>query len=226
MVTPAHPSAAKHSVDAAKPSVHRDDSSTRERILAIALDCFSELGFDGASTRTIATRAGVNQGLIPYYFGSKEALWHEAVDWAFAALHEGLDNFRVSDDSLGDRDRLALLIRRYVRFVSRHPEFVRLMNEEGKRDGPRMQWLVERHVRPLYAKITELYERAEVMGGLAPHVDPLHFHYIFVGAVSALFHQAPECRLLTGCDPADPAVADAHADAVVQLFLGPERSRK
>ena len=41
-----------------------------------------------------------------------------------------------------------------------------------------------------------------------------------VGAVSALFHQAPECRLLTGRDPSDPAVADAHADALIQLFLG------
>ena len=59
-----------------------DETPTRDHILAVALEAFSELGFDGASTRTIAARAGVNQGLIPYYFGTKETLWREAVDRA------------------------------------------------------------------------------------------------------------------------------------------------
>lgn len=200
-----------------------DDSSTRQKILEIALQAFSELGFDGASTRTIAARAGVNQGLIPYYFGSKEALWREAVDGAFIALREGLGELGSGDDRLSERDRIAQLIRRYVRFVSRHPEFVRLMNEEGKRDGPRMRWLVERHVRPIYEAVTRMSAQADVGGGLSAGLHPLHVHYILVGAVSALFHQAPECRLLTGIDPSDPEVADRHADALIQLFLG-ERS--
>lgn len=197
-----------------------DDRPTRERIVQVALEAFAELGFDGASTRAIAARAGVNQGLIPYYFGSKQALWQESVDWAFASLRSGLADFVVDDESLDDRAKLEVLLRRYVHFVSRHTEFVRLMNEEGKRDGPRTQWLVERHVRPLYERITTLFKRAAQSDPLPGNIDPLHFHYIFVGAASALFHQAPECRLLTGVDPSDPEVTEAHADALVRLFLG------
>ena len=67
-----------------------DEVSTRDRMLDAALGAFSELGYDGASTREIAARAGVNQGLIPYYFGSKQELWQEAVDRCFASLHREL----------------------------------------------------------------------------------------------------------------------------------------
>ena len=207
---------APHSTEA--PS--QEDASTRERILDVALDCFASLGFDGASTRTIATGAGVNQGLIPYYFGTKDALWREAVDLAFARLREGMGELGAEAGHLGDRERLAVLIRRYVHFVAKHPEFVRLMHEEGKRESDRMDWLVERHVRPLYEALTSLFLRADGVGRLPAHMDPLHFYYVYVGAVGALFHQAPECRRLTGRDPSDPAVVEAHADALVQLFLG------
>jgi len=52
--------------------------ATRERILAAALDLFSELSFDGASTRDIAARAGVTQPLLNYHFRSKDELWRAA----------------------------------------------------------------------------------------------------------------------------------------------------
>jgi AcrR family transcriptional regulator len=205
---------------AAEPADPQIEPSTRERILDVALDAFVELGFDGASTRTIATRAGVNQGLIPYYFGTKEVLWQEAVNRAFARLEQGIQREALSTEDLSDRERLAILIRRFVGFVAVHPEFLRLMHDEGKRDGPRMHWLVDHHVRPLFEELTGLFSRAQVSGGLQQSLGALHFHYIFVGAVGTIFHQAPECRRLSGLDPASPEVSEAHADALIQLFLG------
>jgi len=196
------------------------DPSTRERILEVALEAFAQLGFDGASTRAIATGAGVNQGLIPYYFGTKEALWREAVDRAFALLREVMAQIARHDEGLSSRERMALTIRRYVAFVARHPEFVRMMNEEGKRDGPRTRWLVDRHVRPMFTELGAMLARANVMDAMPPGVETYHVQYIFVGAVATIFHQAHECRQLTGQDPMDPASVRAHADALVQMFLG------
>ena len=68
--------------------------------------------------------------------------------------------------------------------------------------------------------MTGLYESARGEGGLPGQIGALHFHYIFAGAVGTLFHQAPECRRVFGVDPADPEVVEAHADALVRLFLG------
>ena len=47
---------------------------TKRRLLDAALDAYGRYGFDGASTRDIAKRAGVNLAAIPYHFGGKEGL--------------------------------------------------------------------------------------------------------------------------------------------------------
>jgi AcrR family transcriptional regulator len=63
-----------------RPGSHQRGEETRGRILEAALDLFAASGFDGASTRTIAERAGVNLPAIQYYFGSKEGLYRAVVE--------------------------------------------------------------------------------------------------------------------------------------------------
>ena len=48
---------------------------TRARIISAALRVFGEYGYDRASTRRIAERAGVNTPAIQYYFGGKQGLY-------------------------------------------------------------------------------------------------------------------------------------------------------
>jgi AcrR family transcriptional regulator len=47
----------------------------RLQILESALDEFAEQGFEGATTKVIAERAGVTQGLVYFYFKSKDDLF-------------------------------------------------------------------------------------------------------------------------------------------------------
>ena len=54
--------------------------ATREKLLNAAIDVFGRRGFDGASTRALATAAGVNLQAIPYYFGSKQGLYIAAAE--------------------------------------------------------------------------------------------------------------------------------------------------
>ena len=92
---------------AATPGADRHDEAApaRERILDAALAAFAERGFDGATTRAIAAAAGVNLGLIPYYFADKQGLWREAVDRAFADLERGVGDLVRDAHSLEDRER-------------------------------------------------------------------------------------------------------------------------
>jgi AcrR family transcriptional regulator len=193
---------------------------TRERILAAALAAFAEQGFDGATTRDIAARADVTLGLLQYHFGGKPKLWRAAVERAFAELRGGLEAILADPGPADERERMQLLIRGHVRFVARNPEFVRLMHDEGKRRGPRMRWMVDRHVKPLYAALMPLIQRSQEVGLLPAGIAPIHFVYILAGAVGVIFHQAEECKRLAGVDPSDPSVAEAHARAVEHLFLG------
>lgn len=50
----------------------------RQQILEAALDIFADEGFEGATTKEIAARADVTQGLIYFYFPSKEDLFFAA----------------------------------------------------------------------------------------------------------------------------------------------------
>ena len=49
-------------------------ASTRERILDVALDLFTDQGFDGTSMREIAERLHISKPAIYYHFASKEEI--------------------------------------------------------------------------------------------------------------------------------------------------------
>jgi TetR/AcrR family transcriptional regulator len=198
----------------------RSADLTRARILAAATDEFADRSFDGATTRSIAARAGVTQPLLNYHFRTKDELWRAAVDGLFAtltgALGARLDGLRGADDPTVTR----LMVREFVEFSARHPQLHRIITGECKADGPRMDYLVDRHIAPLYAMATERFARL-VDAGVLPPVAPAHLYYLLTGAGPTMFVLGPECRRLTGLDPTDDAVIAAHADAVCTLLFGP-----
>ena len=206
-----------------RPTAAAAEAPARERILRAALEVFAERGFEGARTREIASRAGVNLGLLSYYFGEKEKLWRESVALAFGEL--GTEIAAIAAPANDERARVEQLLRGVVRFLARRPAFMRLMNDESRRDGPRMRWLAEHHVKPAVAALGAVAQRAQAHG-LIPAVPPASLHYIVLGAAGLFFSQAPEVRYLMGVDPADPAVAEAHADALVRVLLGPPADTK
>lgn len=55
--------------------VREAPNSTKARILATAEEVFAAKGFEGASTREIAARAGVNISSLHYHWDSKETLY-------------------------------------------------------------------------------------------------------------------------------------------------------
>ncbi|SCK58401.1 TetR family transcriptional regulator [Streptomyces sp. WMMB 322] len=60
------------------------EPATRDRILGAARTEFAERGYDKASIRAIARRAGVDSALVHHYFGTKEQVFTAAVQGAFA----------------------------------------------------------------------------------------------------------------------------------------------
>lgn len=191
--------------------------ATRERIVAAALATFAELGFHGASTREIAERAGTHQGLITYHFRSKDELWRAAADRTFDALAKMLAEQSPLLAAADPRERIREAIRRYVRFAAAHPELFRLMVDEGKNSERRMRWLVDTHLKPLYGRFGQLPRGARRRDSAAATLP--HRYYVLAGAGSLLFAVAPECRRLTGLDPARDEVIEAHADFVARLLV-------
>ncbi|MBV8099910.1 MAG: CerR family C-terminal domain-containing protein [Verrucomicrobia bacterium] len=60
------------------------DLGARARLLDAAADIFGTYNLEGATTRQLAERAGVNQAAIPYYFGGKEGLYVATIEHFFS----------------------------------------------------------------------------------------------------------------------------------------------
>jgi TetR/AcrR family transcriptional regulator len=194
---------------------------TRDRILEAAVDLFSERSFDGATTREIAKRAGVTQPLLNYHYRSKDELWRAAVDSLFAQLGRSSTVRAEGLRGVDDLTSAKLRVREFITFSARHPQLHRIITQECKADSARMDYLVEHHVRPLYESTVELFEQL-ARDGAVPPIAPAHLYYILTGAGPTMFVLGPECRRLTGLDPAAADVIDAHADAVCLLLFGAE----
>ena len=128
----------------------RDAAATAERILRAAQEVFHDKGYEGATTREIADRAGVNLALIKRYYGSKLGLFEKAV-LPFLSLEAFLD---APVDDLGER-----LAEHYVRTepMDRFDPLLVLLKSVSSPDaGPLLVEAVERQA------LTPL---AEALGG-------------------------------------------------------------
>lgn len=76
---------------------------TRARIIEAAVLVFGERGYDGASTRDIATAAGVNSPALQYYFDGKEGVYLACVEHLIALLWRRMgDPVEAAERALAD----------------------------------------------------------------------------------------------------------------------------
>ena len=195
--------------------------ATRTALLDAALEEFAAHGFEGASTRAIATRAGTHQPQINYHFESKEALWRAAVDHLFARLDDRLDEHLPDDvDGLPSREVFCAYVRAVVRAVAGLPELNRIIVQEATIGSDRLDWIVDAHTRSRYDLLVALWRDLRATGD-AHDIDETIFYYSLIGASSLAYVNAPEARLL-GQDTLSARFVEAHADALITMFLRPE----
>ncbi|MEV8212369.1 TetR family transcriptional regulator [Leifsonia sp. NPDC077715] len=91
-----------------RPRKERGEASTRSAILKAAGDEFAERGYEAASLRAVARRAGVDSALVHHYFDGKPDLFA-------ATLEAPLRPDRVLEVVLsGPRDRVGEALVRYL----------------------------------------------------------------------------------------------------------------
>src|SRR5512134_2375734 len=115
---------------------------TRDRLVEAALQVFASHGFEGATTREIARRAGVALAALPYHFTTKEALWRAAADRIFGQLATTIGKRLEGLEGVDRPTQLRLILREFVRFSAARPELHRFMIQEGYTASPRLAWLV------------------------------------------------------------------------------------
>ncbi|MBB5913849.1 AcrR family transcriptional regulator [Nocardia transvalensis] len=172
----------------------RDAVATRRAILVAAQELFAERGYDRATVRDIAGRAGVNQALLFRYFGNKDELFRAAI--ADRGRH------LLEDGPIAEL--LARLLSRTLAPVDTPPQAYWLqaaLRSSGHDEGTSAirQQLGDEYVRAL-ATLTD-----DPDGDL--RADLLLAWLLGIGLVRSVHHREP----LASADPADVARHVLHA---------------
>jgi len=196
----------------------RSVEETKAVILQAALTLFSERGFEGVALRDIAAKAGVEHSLVRYHFTDKARLWR-------AALGDLIDKMNAERAASWRATRGQPLVERfkqylrdYVRYCAHHPEHARIMVHETVGDSDRTAWIAEQIVGPQHRAgrrtLTALMDE-----GVLPRMEPRHLIYMIAAAAQAPFTLAGEVRHAYGVDTSSEAEIEAHADALIAVFL-------
>jgi AcrR family transcriptional regulator len=157
--------------------------ATRSRILAATAELIAQAGWSGFSTRDIAARAGVTQGVVSYHWRSKDELVREA---ALAATAESLEPVAAA---LREGPSVHAALERFlglIHAVRRQPELIALLFEtmlHAGRDEPlraALKGMLRDFRRPLAAALARdgLTQPEARAAALAAALDGLLLHAV------------------------------------------------
>ena len=191
---------------------------TQQKLLDAAIEAFAENGFKGTSTRDIAKRAGVHHPLINYHFKNKDLLWRAAADRIFSDFTRSLAHSFEENRSMNAKDRMAEMIRVYVHYAKNQPALHNVMVQEAGYANPRLDWLIDTHLKPLFeASFGMLVELQDL--GVAPQGNPaLLFNMIRLSA-GGLLALGNELKASSGIDIDSNETLDDIAELIVRIFL-------
>lgn len=107
----------------------KDKIDKKDHILDVAEKIFSDVGYDGASTRMISGEAGVNMAMLNYYFGSKEGLFMAVIERRISSFQNLLQNIG-NDGSMTTWAKVEKYIDMYVERVVNNNCFQKLLYQE------------------------------------------------------------------------------------------------
>jgi AcrR family transcriptional regulator len=154
----------------------RDAARTRAEILDVATAEFARLGYTGARIDEIAARIRTTKRMIYYYFGSKEALFTEVLERAYAVIR--------SQEQLLDVEHLdpVAAIRRLAELTfdhhEAHPDFIRLVSIENIHEAEHITAspALGELSSPAIEIIGRILEQGRAQGVFTADVDAVDLH--------------------------------------------------
>ena len=128
---------------------------SHEQLLKVATRLFAMKGFSRTTLRAIADEAGVNQGMIHYYWRTKKALYEEVYRIVFEDFGKMVEESSLGINELNlrnknDRQKMVkLIVQEAFRLLERQPYISQIIARHMMGDVPDTEHLIDKYARPL-----------------------------------------------------------------------------
>ncbi len=110
----------------------KEDIGTRERIIQAARALFVEGGLDGVNMREIAEKAGVNKGLLHYYFKTKDSIFLEVFQQQAGRLYTSV--LHIMEEEGPFEQKVEAMVAQYFTLLGQTPSLPAFVVFEVQRD--------------------------------------------------------------------------------------------
>src|SRR3954463_7959225 len=184
----------------------RDRERTRAEILDVATEHFAEHGYSGARVDEIAEQTRTTKRMLYYYFGSKEGLYTEVLERAYAQIRAAEQTVDVEHlDPVAAIRRLAELT---FDHHEAHPDFIRLVSIENihRAEHMRASGRFADLNTPAIDRIARILERGRATGVFTRDADAVDVHMMISAFCVFRVANRHTWSTLFGRDLLDPAV--------------------
>jgi hypothetical protein len=113
---------------------------------------------------------------------------------------------------------MSALIRAYVDYAKSQPALHKVMIQEASYPSPRLDWLIDTHLKPLFAVTFRMIEKLQELGVTPPGNPALLFSMIRLSS-GGLLALGNELSGSSGIDIEDPETLIEISDMIIAIFL-------
>ena len=163
---------------------------TKERILAAAMEMFSQKGYDGTNIRELTASLGLVKSAMYRHFESKEEIWNALLDEMIAYYAERFGSPERLPDVPDSLEELVTMTMRMVDFTIHDERIVmtrKLLTIEQFRDGRARNLATKHFLTGLKEMFTPVFS-GMMDKGLFRRDDAAMLAFAYTAPISALIH--------------------------------------
>jgi hypothetical protein len=197
-----------------------DAAATRRDILTVARQEFVEHGLSGARVDAIAERTRTTKRMIYYYFGSKEGLYTEVLQGAYADIRAA--EAELALEALPPLTALERLVAFSFDYADRHSDFVRLLAIENVHQAAYLKRLpaIQSVNAGIIERLGTILARGRADGSFARDCGAADVHMMINALCFYRVSNRYTFGTLFGCDLADPEERERHKAMIVDTVTG------
>jgi AcrR family transcriptional regulator len=180
--------------------------STQERVLAAAAELFARHGYNGVSTRAIASKARVNEITIYRYYARKRELYRAVLESELKKIHLRKDLLSGLASAGSGATALGRALEVIAATMGQEPDLMRLLQFSALEFGDELKPLLRKHLDELVDAVAAYLEPWTQTGELKCEPQEL----VLTLAIVVLSHQS--LRKVFPGDIAERVALDAYVD--------------